>query len=112
MVLCFLRAVSKSVRLLLDSVTYAQLFVEVLLSPSSVVLRLAQANRFNTAMATARTLQVDMTDTFSLLTRQCLRLSHSLDAVLYAKNRLFCLVSSHISPTGRRTRLTGCSRTK
>ncbi|KAI0307403.1 nucleoporin Nup120/160-domain-containing protein [Multifurca ochricompacta] len=51
-------------------------------SPESVVLRLVQSNRFNLAMATARTLGVDLTDLFSHLTRQCLRLSHSPDTAL------------------------------
>jgi len=45
-------------------------------------LRLVQNNRFNLAMATARTLDVDMTDLFSHLTRQCLRLSRDPEAVL------------------------------
>ncbi|KAI0317893.1 hypothetical protein OF83DRAFT_1171570 [Amylostereum chailletii] len=52
---------------------------ESLLTPSGVVLRLAQSNRFNLALATARTLNVDMTDLFSHLTRQCLRLSRNPD---------------------------------
>jgi nuclear pore complex protein Nup160 len=51
-------------------------------SPESVVLRLVQNNRFNLAMATARILEVDMTDLFSHLTRQCLRLSRNPEAVL------------------------------
>jgi nuclear pore complex protein Nup160 len=34
-------------------------------------------------MATARTLEVDLTDLFSHLTRQCLRLSRNPDAVLW-----------------------------
>ncbi len=40
-----------------------------------------QSNRFNLAMTTARTLEVDLTDLFSNLTRQCLRLSRNPDAV-------------------------------
>jgi len=51
-------------------------------SPESVVLRLVQNNRFNLALATARTLEVDMTDLFSHLTRQCLLLSRNPEAVL------------------------------
>jgi len=43
---------------------------------------LVQNNRFNSAMATARTLEVDLTDLFSHLTRQCLRLSRNPDDVL------------------------------
>ncbi|KAI0245682.1 nucleoporin Nup120/160-domain-containing protein [Lactifluus subvellereus] len=56
--------------------------IATLRSPESVVLRLVQNNRFNLAMATARTLEVDLTDLFSHLTRQCLRLSRNPDAVL------------------------------
>jgi len=52
------------------------------LSPPSIVLRLAQMSRFNMAMATARSLDVDMVDLFGHLTTQCLRLSHHLDAVI------------------------------
>ncbi|KAF9468851.1 nucleoporin Nup120/160-domain-containing protein [Collybia nuda] len=55
---------------------------EFLLPPSSIVLRLAQSNRFNFAMATARSLKVDMTDLFTHLTGQCLRLSRNPDAVI------------------------------
>ncbi|KAF8266642.1 nucleoporin Nup120/160-domain-containing protein [Lactarius quietus] len=50
-------------------------------SPESVVLRLVQSNRFNLAITTARTLEVDMNDLFSNLTRQCLRLSRNPDTV-------------------------------
>jgi len=57
--------------------------IATLRSPESVVLRLVQNNRFNLAMATARTLEVDMTDLFSHLTRQCLRLSRNPEAVLW-----------------------------
>ncbi|KAK7060140.1 hypothetical protein VNI00_000904 [Paramarasmius palmivorus] len=53
-----------------------------LLPPSSIVLRLAQSNRFNLAMATARSLDVDMTDLFAHLTTQCLKLSHDPDIVV------------------------------
>ncbi|THU83924.1 hypothetical protein K435DRAFT_870799 [Dendrothele bispora CBS 962.96] len=55
---------------------------EFLLPPESIILRLAQANRFNLAMATARSLKVDMTDLFAHLTTQCLRLSQDPDAVI------------------------------
>ncbi|RDB20540.1 hypothetical protein Hypma_012453 [Hypsizygus marmoreus] len=55
---------------------------EFLLSPSVIVLRLAQAHRFTLAMSTARSLKVDMTDLFSHLTGQCLRLSRNPDAVI------------------------------
>lgn len=58
--------------------------VEFLLPAESIVLRLAQANEFDLAMAASRSLKVDMTDLFSHLTIQCLRLSRNTDAVLYA----------------------------
>ncbi|KAF5357582.1 hypothetical protein D9758_007452 [Tetrapyrgos nigripes] len=55
---------------------------EFLLPPESIILRLAQSNRFNLAMATARSLKVDMTDLFAHLTTQCLRLSQDPDTVI------------------------------
>ncbi|KIK65722.1 hypothetical protein GYMLUDRAFT_158902 [Collybiopsis luxurians FD-317 M1] len=55
---------------------------EIFLPPASIVLRLAQSNRFNMALATARSLEVDMTDLFAHLTTQCLRLSHNPDVVV------------------------------
>lgn len=62
-------------------------------------MRLVQSNRFNFAMTTARTLEVDMTDLFSHLTRQCLRLSRNPDTVscallfpLRPKTLLRCLL--------------------
>lgn len=45
-------------------------------------MRMAQSNRFNMAMATARSLDVDMTELFGHLTNQCLRLSRSPDTVM------------------------------
>ncbi|EPQ59509.1 hypothetical protein GLOTRDRAFT_71020 [Gloeophyllum trabeum ATCC 11539] len=53
-----------------------------LMSPSLIVMRLAQANQFTTAMSTARSLKVEMSDLFALLTRQCLRLSRDPDVVI------------------------------
>jgi nuclear pore complex protein Nup160 len=68
-------------------VEYEELILNIaiatLRSPESLVLRLVQNNRFNLALATARTLEVDMTDLFSHLTRQCLLLSHNPEAVLW-----------------------------
>ncbi|KAG6866010.1 hypothetical protein C0991_009682 [Blastosporella zonata] len=55
---------------------------EFMLPPPMIVLRLAQANRFNLAMSTARSLKVDMSDLFNHLTGQCLRLSRNPDAVM------------------------------
>ncbi|KAH7930039.1 hypothetical protein BV22DRAFT_1125203 [Leucogyrophana mollusca] len=57
---------------------------DVLLSPSAIVLRLGQANQFDMAMATGRSLKVDLSELFSTLTSQCLRLSRNPDAVLQA----------------------------
>ncbi|KAJ7122853.1 nucleoporin Nup120/160-domain-containing protein [Mycena epipterygia] len=56
------------------------------LPPESIVLRLAQANRFSLAMSTASSLRVDMTDLFAHLTTQCLRLSRNPDAVIQQDN--------------------------
>ncbi|THH33738.1 hypothetical protein EUX98_g479 [Antrodiella citrinella] len=54
------------------------LFVsEVLTRPLSVVLKLAQFNLFDTALAAGEALGVDMTDVFAHLTNQCLRFSQS-----------------------------------
>jgi hypothetical protein len=53
-----------------------------LLPPASIVLKLAQSNRFNTAMSTARSLNIDMTDLFAHLTSQCIRISRSPDSVM------------------------------
>ncbi|KAF9569446.1 hypothetical protein CPC08DRAFT_678255 [Agrocybe pediades] len=47
-----------------------------------IVMRLAQANQYNQAMATARSLKVDMTDVFIHLTRQCIRLFRNPGSVL------------------------------
>jgi len=52
------------------------------LPPPSIVLRLAQSNRFNMALAISRSLDVDMTDLFAHLTTQCLRLSHNPDVIV------------------------------
>ncbi|KAI9510623.1 nucleoporin Nup120/160-domain-containing protein [Russula earlei] len=51
-------------------------------APESVILKLVQNNRFDLAMATGRTLEVDLSDLFSHLTRECFRLSRHPDAVL------------------------------
>jgi len=56
------------------------------LPPESIVLRLAQSNRFSLAMATASSLKLDMTDLFAHLTTQCLRLSRNPDAVIQEDN--------------------------
>lgn len=55
---------------------------ELLYHPTSIVVRLAQASRFNTAMAAARALNVDMTDVFVHLANLCLRLARNPDAIL------------------------------
>ncbi|KAK0467905.1 nucleoporin Nup120/160-domain-containing protein [Desarmillaria tabescens] len=51
------------------------------LPPASIVLRLVQLNCFNLAMTTARSLDVDMSELFSRLTIQCLRLSRDPDSL-------------------------------
>jgi nuclear pore complex protein Nup160 len=66
----------------------AELSSEFLLPPTSIVLKLAQSNRFNTAMATARSLDIDMSDLFTHLTRQCLRISRSPDSVMQVLSSL------------------------
>ncbi|KAI0347005.1 hypothetical protein BDW22DRAFT_1367225 [Trametopsis cervina] len=55
--------------------------IELLLSPAAVVLRLAQAHKFDMAMSTAISLGVDMSDLFAQLTTQCLRLSRNPDLI-------------------------------
>ncbi|KAK2466397.1 hypothetical protein APHAL10511_002039 [Amanita phalloides] len=45
------------------------------LPTSLIILKLAQANRLSQAMTYARSLEIDMTDLITHLTRQCLRLS-------------------------------------
>ncbi|KAJ3536697.1 hypothetical protein NM688_g6802 [Phlebia brevispora] len=55
---------------------------DVLLSPASVISKLAQANRFDFAIATAQSLNEDMSEIFERLTTQCLRLSRNPDVVL------------------------------
>nr|GAT46227.1 predicted protein [Mycena chlorophos] len=52
------------------------------LPPESIVLRLAQAQQFNLAIATAQSLKVDMTELFAHLTAQCVRLSRDPNAVM------------------------------
>lgn len=55
---------------------------ELLLSPAAVVLKLAQLNKFNMAIATAKSLDVDLSELFAHLTMQCLRLARNPDIVL------------------------------
>jgi len=50
--------------------------------PSSIVMRLAHLGRFNIAMSTARSLEVDMSDLFAHLTSQCLRISKNSESVI------------------------------
>ena len=46
-------------------------------------MRLAQLNKFNTAMSAARSLDVDMTELFVHLTTQCLKLSRHPNSIPY-----------------------------
>lgn len=55
---------------------------DALMSPTSVVLKLAQANRFDLAIATAQSLDVDMSEVFESLANQCLRISRDPDVLL------------------------------
>ncbi|KAH7888083.1 nucleoporin Nup120/160-domain-containing protein [Phlebopus sp. FC_14] len=55
---------------------------DALLSPSLTILRLGQANQFDLAMSTARTLNVDMSELFAMLVGKCMRLSRNPEAVL------------------------------
>lgn len=58
-------------------------FSGLLSTPSAIVMRLAHLNKFNTAMSTARTLDVDMTELFAHLTAQCLKLSRHPNSIPY-----------------------------
>lgn len=51
--------------------------LEIISQPLSVVLKLAQLNLFDTALASGKALNVDMTDVFAHLTNQCLRFAHN-----------------------------------
>ncbi|KAJ7590746.1 nucleoporin Nup120/160-domain-containing protein [Mycena floridula] len=68
-----------------------QLSSEIFLPPLSVVLRLAQSNEFDLAMATARSLKVDMTDLFVRLTTQCLRLSQDPETIMQEESSYWLL---------------------
>jgi nuclear pore complex protein Nup160 len=52
---------------------------EFLIPPALVVMRLVNMNFYEQALTTARTLGVNMTDTFSQLTVHCLRLKNTPD---------------------------------
>ncbi|KAI0092550.1 nucleoporin Nup120/160-domain-containing protein [Irpex rosettiformis] len=56
--------------------------IELLRSPSGVVSKLAQLSKFDLAIATAKSLGVDMSELFTLLTTQCLRLARNPDLAL------------------------------
>lgn len=56
-------------------------------------MRLAQLGRFNVAMSTARSLNVDMSDLFAHLTGQCLRLAKNPDSVLSVHNIMKCFTT-------------------
>jgi len=64
--------------------------------PPAIVMRLAQLNRFNTAMSTARSLDVDMTEHFIHPATQCLKLSRHPNAIPYDPNQgVFTLTSDN-----------------
>jgi len=52
-------------------------------TPPAMVMRLAYLNKFNTAMSTARSLDVDMTELFVHLSTQCLKLSRHPNSIPY-----------------------------
>ncbi|KAI6004184.1 nucleoporin Nup120/160-domain-containing protein [Pisolithus albus] len=54
---------------------------EALLSPPLVIQRLGQANQFDSAMSTARALDLDMSELFVMLVVQCMRLSRNPDTI-------------------------------
>ncbi|KAF7354945.1 hypothetical protein MSAN_01409400 [Mycena sanguinolenta] len=70
------------------------------LPPESIILRLAQSNRFSLAMTTASSLKVDMTDLFAHLTTRCLRLSRNPDAVIQEDNSDWLLTDKVSSWSG------------
>ncbi len=79
------------------------------LPPSSIVLRLTELNCFDRALSTARSLKVDMADTFTRLTMQCLHLSREPDFVLYvARGVLFPPPGCLPPESGRKITGIGC----
>lgn len=70
------------------------------LPPASIVLRLVQLNCFNLAMTTARSLDVDMSELFSRLTTQCLRLSRDPDSLSLEDHSEWLLTDKVSSWTG------------
>jgi nuclear pore complex protein Nup160 len=55
--------------------------IGAILTAETIVSRLAHSGRFRTAMSTATSLEVDMSDLFLSLTEQCLLLSREPSAV-------------------------------
>lgn len=55
---------------------------DTLLAPTSVILQLAQANQFDTAIHAAQSLNIDMTELFEYLTIHCLRLALNPDLAM------------------------------
>ncbi|KIL68186.1 hypothetical protein M378DRAFT_72126 [Amanita muscaria Koide BX008] len=55
---------------------------DLFLPVSIIILKLAQANRLNQAISHARNLKIDMTDLFTYLARECLRLSKKPDTLI------------------------------
>ncbi|KAI0698869.1 nucleoporin Nup120/160-domain-containing protein [Cytidiella melzeri] len=69
---------------------------ELLRSPSTVVRKLAQLNKFDMAIDTAKSLDVDMSELFGLLTTQCLRLARNPD-LAFDENTSDWLLTDRIS---------------
>ncbi|KAL4241382.1 Nucleoporin Nup120/160 [Abortiporus biennis] len=73
---------------------------ELLLTPSSIVMKLAHLNRFNTALTTAKSLNEDMSEVFAHLTNQCLRLSQDSNYLLSQDTSDWLLTDKVSSWTG------------
>ncbi|PPR02464.1 hypothetical protein CVT24_002013 [Panaeolus cyanescens] len=73
---------------------------EFLLPPNVIIMRLAQANHYNQALAIARSLKLDMTDVFVHLTNQCIRLSRNPGAVLQEDTTAWLLTDNTTSWQG------------
>lgn len=82
--------------------------LDFLISPTLIVMRLAHANLYTQAMATARSLKIDMTDLFAHLTNQCVRLTREPNLVMCVLHSQFLFPSHSCYLPGSRIRLTGC----
>jgi len=81
---------------------------EFLLSPAVLVMRAVHANRYSEALSVASSLKVDMTDLFTNLTQQCIRLSRNPQAYVYVPNSIPSTLNLTYHFLGL-LNLTGCS---